>query len=226
MSREASSPLNPQGIGMTSQRTRERLATRLRGKGIANEAVLDAVRTVPRHCFVDEALAQRAYEDSALPIGYSQTISQPWVVARMTELLLESGPLGRVLEVGTGSGYQTAILARLAGQVYTVERIKPLLEKARRRLRALGLRNIALRHADGGTGWAEEAPFDAIMVTAAPERVPPELKRQLAEGGRLVIPAGSDVQFINLIRRRKGGGFDIDNFEAVRFVPLLPGLEE
>ena len=171
------------GIGMTSQRTRERLVQRLREQGIESPAVLDVMRSTPRHMFVDEALAQRAYEDSSLPIGYSQTLSQPWIVARMTELLLAAGPVQRVLEIGTGSGYQTAVLAQLVGQVYSLERIKPLQEKARQRLRTLRLKNVQLRHADGGVGWESEAPFDGIIATAAPETIPPGLLAQLATGG-------------------------------------------
>ena len=206
---------------------RERLAQQLRAKGIADESVLDAVSSVPRHCFVDETLARLAYADAPLPIGRSQTISQPWVVARMTELLQEDGPRRKVLEIGTGSGYQTAILARLAERVYSVERIKPLLDEARQRLRALGVKNVELRHADGFAGWKEEAPFDAIMVTASPQKVPVALARQLGEGGRLIIPSGAaHSQFIRVILwRGPAAGFFSEVFEPVRFVPLLPGLE-
>jgi len=211
------------GIGMTSRRTRERLVQRLREQGIGGTAVLDAIRNTPRHLFVDEALAQRAYEDSALPIGYSQTISQPWIVARMTELLLEEGPVDKVLEIGTGSGYQTAVLARLVGRVYSVERIKPLQNKARERLRALRLKNVNLRHADGGLGWEREAPFDGIIATAAPEEIPAELKRQLAPGGRLVIPVGIEVQYLKVVTRG-ADGFDTVTRDPVRFVPLRSGL--
>ena len=181
---------------MTSQRTRERLAQRLREQGITDNAVLQVMRNTPRHMFVDEALAQRAYEDSALPIGYSQTLSQPWIVARMTELLLAAGPPRRVLEIGTGSGYQTAVLAQLVDQVYSVERIKPLQVKARQRLRALRLKNVQLRHADGGIGWEGEAPFDGIIATAAPETIPPDLLAQLGPGGRLIIPVGTTAQVL------------------------------
>ena len=186
---------------MTSQRTRERLVRRLRDQGIVSTAVLDVIRNTPRHMFVDEALAQRAYEDSSLPIGYSQTLSQPWIVARMTELLLEDGPMNKVLEVGTGSGYLTAVLAQLVGEVYSVERIRPLQKKARARLRTLRLNNVNLRHADGGMGWKNEAPFDGIIATAAPEEIPPELPEQLAVGGRLIIPVGVATQYLQVIIR-------------------------
>ena len=211
------------GIGMTSQRTRERLVQRLRERGIADANVLEVIRNTPRHMFVDEALAQRAYEESSLPIGYSQTLSQPWVVARMTELLLAAGPVGRVLEIGTGSGYQTAVLARLVDQVYSVERIKPLQEKARKRLRELRIKNVQLKHADGGVGWETEAPFDGIIATAAPETIPPELLAQLGDGGRLVIPVGTESQVLTVVTRT-AAGLDTETFEEVRFVPLRPGL--
>jgi protein-L-isoaspartate(D-aspartate) O-methyltransferase len=164
--------LQNHGIGMTSQRTRERLLERLYEEGLSNPHVLEAIRRTPRHLFVDEALAHRAYEDTALPIGHNQTISQPYIVGRMTELLLAGGPLDKVLEIGTGSGYQTAILARLVGEVYSVERIRPLQQKARQRLRQLKLRNVHMNHADGGMGWAERGPYDGILATAAPERIP------------------------------------------------------
>ena len=178
------------GIGMTSQRTRERLIQRLVDQGIDNHQVLDVIRTTPRHLFLDEAMAHRAYEDVALPIGFQQTLSQPYIVARMTELLLEGGAPERVLEIGTGSGYQTAILAQLVDEVYSVERIKPLQQKARQRIRQLKLRNVQMNHADGGMGWAERGPFDGILAAAAPESIPQELLHQLAPGGRLVIPVG------------------------------------
>ncbi len=208
---------------MTSQRTRERLIQRLREQGIQSTAVLDVIRNTPRHMFVDEALAQRAYEDSALPIGYQQTLSQPWIVARMTELLLETGPRDRVLEVGTGSGYQTAVLAQLVGRVYSVERIKPLQNKARERLRKLRLSNVKLRHADGGMGWETEAPFDGIIATAAPETIPPELPEQLAMGGRLIIPVGVHEQYLQVMTRTPAG-FETVTCDPVRFVPLRSGL--
>ncbi len=208
---------------MTSQRTRERLVQRLRDQGIQSPSVLEVMRNTPRHMFVDEALAQRAYEDSSLPIGYSQTLSQPWIVARMTELLLAEGPVGRVLEIGTGSGYQTAVLAQLVGQVYSVERIKPLQEKARQRLRTLRLKNVQLRHADGGVGWESEAPFDGIIATAAPEAIPPDLLAQLGPGGRLVIPVGVESQRLTVVTRN-ADGLQTDTFDEVRFVPLRSGL--
>lgn len=208
---------------MTSQRTRERMVQRLRDQGIADNAVLEVIRSTPRHMFVDEALAQRAYEDNSLPIGYSQTLSQPWVVARMTELLLEDGPVKKVLEVGTGSGYQTAVLAQLVTEVFSVERIRPLQKKARARLRTLRLKNVNLRHADGGMGWPSEAPFDGIVATAAPEEIPPELPEQLAVGGRLIIPVGADTQYL-LVVLRTATGFETTTYDPVRFVPLLSGL--
>jgi protein-L-isoaspartate(D-aspartate) O-methyltransferase len=211
------------GIGMTSQRTRERMIARLREQGICDATVLDVMCNTPRHLFVDEALAQRAYEDSSLPIGYSQTLSQPWVVARMTELLLAEGPLENVLEVGTGSGYQSAILAQLVRRVYSVERIKPLQNKARQRLRTLRLRNVYLSHSDGGMGWAQHAPYDGIISTAAPEHIPEELLAQLAIGGRMVIPVGGETQHLQLVVRT-AEGFEHETMDAVRFVPLRSGL--
>lgn len=213
------------GIGMTSQRTRERLVKRLRELGIRDEDVLDVMRATPRHIFLDEALAHRAYEDTALPIGYSQTLSQPYIVARMTELLMASGRPKRVLEIGSGSGYQTAILARLADHVFAVERIRPLLEKSRHRLRQLGIRNVTLSYSDGGQGWPEKAPFDAILAAAAPERIPPELLNQLGPDGVLVIPVGADGNQRLRIVRRKGSSDEFEDaaVEAVRFVPLLGG---
>ena len=210
------------GIGMTSQRTRERLIQRLSDQGISDMAVLDVLRTTPRHLFLDEAMAHRAYEDVALPIGFQQTLSQPYIVARMTELLLAAGPRQRVLEIGTGSGYQTAILAQLVGEVYSVERIKPLQQKARQRLRQLKLRNVHMIHADGGMGWEERGPFDGIMSTAAPEQIPEELLRQLAMDGRLVIPVGGDRQHLQVVTRT-AEGYETEIVEAVNFVPLRPG---
>jgi protein-L-isoaspartate(D-aspartate) O-methyltransferase len=210
------------GIGMTSQRTRERLIQRLSDQGISDMAVLDVLRTTPRHLFLDEAMAHRAYEDVALPIGFQQTLSQPYIVARMTELLLAAGPRQRVLEIGTGSGYQTAILAQLVGEVYSVERIKPLQQKARQRLRQLKLRNVHMIHADGGMGWEERGPFDGIMSTAAPEQIPEELLRQLAMDGRLVIPVGGDRQHLQVVTRTTEG-YETEIVEAVNFVPLRPG---
>ena len=209
---------------MTSQRTRDRLVERLREKGIKNERVLEVIRTTPRHLFVDEAMAHRAYEDTALPIGHGQTISQPYIVARMTEILLEDGIPDVVLEVGTGSGYQSAILSRLVPKVYTVERISALLQKAREAHRKLGLMNVFSKHSDGSWGWQPNAPYQAIMVTAAPESVPPSLLEQLAVGGRLVIPVGTKdgVQQLKLYVRTNEG-IEETTQESVRFVPLLDG---
>lgn len=211
---------------MTSQRTRERLIQRLSEQGVTNIRVLDVIRNTPRHIFLDEALSHRAYEDTALPIGYGQTLSQPYIVARMTEILLgaSGGKLEKVLEVGTGSGYQTTVLAQLVGQVFSVERIKPLQDKARDRLRQLGLRNVQLKHADGGYGWPEMGPYDGILSTAAPRAVPDELLAQLAPNGILVIPVGGQEQELHLVMRDG----DTDKFvtqklEPVKFVPLLSG---
>jgi len=212
------------GIGMTSRRTRERLAQRLLDQGIKDSVVLDVMRTTPRHLFLDEAMAHRAYEDVALPIGHQQTLSQPYVVARMTELLMASGPRQRVLEIGTGSGYQTAVLAQLVGEVYSVERIKPLQQKARQRLRQLRLRNVLFEHADGCMGWPEYGPYDGIVVTAAPQRIPEELLSQLAVGGRMVLPVGGDVQDLQIVTR-SASGCETEVVESVYFVPLLPGKE-
>lgn len=212
-----------QGIGMTSKRTRDRLVQRLREHGIHNERVLQTMLDLPRHIFIDEALSSRAYDDTALPIGFGQTISQPYIVARMTELLLESGPCDKVLEVGTGSGYQTAVLAKLMGEVYSVERIGALSNRARQCMRELKLYNVRLKHVDGTMGWPEFAPFDAIIVTAAPNKVPRELLAQLKVGGRLVIPVGpAGRQELTMITRNEDG-FDQQVFEGVSFVPLLPG---
>jgi protein-L-isoaspartate(D-aspartate) O-methyltransferase len=211
---------------MTSQRTRNRLIQRLREEGIHNEAVLDVMASTPRHLFLDEALAVRAYEDTSLPIGHGQTISQPYIVARMTELLLSRAKtLDRVLEVGTGSGYQTAILARLVKQLYSVERIGPLLDKARERLRELGIRNVETSLSNGGFGWPEKGPFDAILAAAAPAAIPEDLKQQLAPGGVLVLPVGVERQYLTIVTRREDSDqFDIERAEAVRFVPLLGGV--
>lgn len=216
--------LNVRGIGMTSQRTRNRLVQRLRDKGVADERVLDAIATVPRHLFLDEALASRAYEDNALPIGHGQTISQPYMVATMTAAILEAmASGGRVLEIGTGSGYQTAVLAAVVNQVYSVERIGVLLERARRRLRSLSVRNVRFKHADGNYGWPSAAPFDAALVTACATHVPDALAEQLADGAPLVIPIGNgDVQELRLLRR-KGDGWRQQTLDHVRFVPLLKG---
>ncbi len=212
-----------QGIGMTSQRTRERLVSRLRQEGIENEAVLEVMASTPRHIFVDEALASRAYEDTALPIGFGQTISQPYIVARMTELLLAAGPLEKVLEVGSGSGYQTAVLAQLVDQVFTVERIQGLLQKARTRMRELNLHNVRFKFDDGNMGWQEHGPYGGIIVTAAPQEVPLELLQQLRDGGRMIIPAGADgAQVLRLIVR-EGDQFVEQQLDRVQFVPLLGG---
>lgn len=218
--------LHLEGIGMTSQRTRQRLVQRLQEQGIQNQKVLDTLLATPRHIFLDEALSHRAYEDTALPIGYAQTLSQPYIVAKMTEVLLESEvTLDKVLEVGTGSGYQTTVLAQLVKYVYSVERIKPLQDKARNRLKQLKLRNVELRHADGGFGWPERGPFNAIMSTAAPREVPQELLAQLAPNGVLIIPVGEDEQHLCRIRRLGDGNqFESEVLEPVRFVPLLSGV--
>ena len=210
------------GIGMTSQRTRERLLERLFEEGIRNLHVLEAIRRTPRHLFVDEALSHRAYEDTALPIGHNQTLSQPYIVARMTELLLGGGPLDEVMEVGTGSGYQTAILAKVVERVFSVERILPLQERAKRVLRDIDVRNVVFRHADGNWGWPQYGPYDAILVTAAPAEIPRELLGQLADGGRLVIPVGEHEQHLMLVVRH-GDEFTYQQVEPVRFVPLLAG---
>lgn len=210
------------GAGMTSARTRERLIGRVREQGVRDARTLEALAAVPRHLFVDEALATRAYEDTALPIGHGQTISQPYIVARMTAALRTTGPLDKVLEIGTGSGYQAAVLAQLAGRLYTVERVGGLLRAARRRFQTLRLTNIVSRHSDGHEGWPEEAPFDAIMVTAAARTVPEALFAQLKEGGRLIVPIGADGQELFLYRRR-GVAMVCERLEAVNFVPLLPG---
>lgn len=212
------------GIGMTSQRTRERLITRLIEAGIKNYEVLDLIRTTPRHIFVDEALATRAYEDTALPIGFQQTISQPYIVARMTELLVANGKPNKVLEIGTGSGYQTAILAQLVNRVYTTERIAGLQNKAKEKLSTLNFKNIRFQHSDGNYGWAQEAPFDAIISTAAPSQVPKALLNQLNIGARLVIPVGDAVQELQVITRVDEENFETRVIEKVLFVPLRTGL--
>ena len=210
------------GIGMTSQRTRSRMLARLREQGIRDEVTLAAMGAIPRHIFVDEALSSRAYEDVSLPIGFGQTISQPYIVARMTEILRGNGNLGRVLEIGTGCGYQTAVLSKLAKEVYSVERISPLLMKARGNLRELRMRNMKLKHADGTMGLPELAPFDGIIVTAASGHIPEDLLAQLAIGGRMVIPVGTDEQTLYLIERTPTE-YRQSKLEAVKFVPLLGG---
>jgi len=212
------------GIGMTSQGTRDRLVQTLRREGISDERVLKAVTQVPRHEFVDEALSSRAYENMALPIGQSQTISQPWIVARMTEAILDGGTPKKVLEIGTGSGYQAAILAQLVPTVFTVERIDELLKLARRRFHSLRLNNIYARHADGHLGWSSQAPFDGIIVTAAAQAVPQELLDQLGVGGQLVAPVEKKGMQRLLVIRRTEEGFDESDLGAVVFVPLLSGL--
>lgn len=213
------------GIGMTSQRTRARMIERLREQGIRNEAVLAAVAAVPRHLFVEEALASRAYEDTALPLGLGQTISQPYVVARMIELLLNGRQgLGRTLEIGAGCGYQAAVLAQLTGEVYAIERLAPLLEKAKANMRKLQQFNVRLKYADGQFGLPEAAPFDSIIVAAATPKVPPALLEQLAMGGRLVLPLGAAEQYISFIERTPQAYVE-SRLDAVRFVPLLPGLQ-
>jgi protein-L-isoaspartate(D-aspartate) O-methyltransferase len=209
---------------MTSQRTRMRMIERLREQGIKDETVLNAINEIPRHIFVEEALAHRAYEDIPLPIGFGQTISQPYIVARMTEALTAGKRLAKVLEVGTGCGYQTAILALLANEVYTVERLQPLLSKARKNFRELRVTNIRTRHADGYAGIPEAAPFNGIIVTAAATHLPETLKEQLAIGGRLVIPLGTQQQTLFLIERNEDG-FSQSELDAVRFVPMLSGVK-
>lgn len=212
-----------QGIGMTSERTRNRLLARLREQGICNEAVLAVMQSTPRHIFLDEALAHRAYEDCALPIGFEQTLSQPYIVARMTELLLQAGPVQKVLEIGTGSGYQTAVLAQLVPHVFSIERIRLLQAKARQRLRLMRLHNVQLRYADGFAGWETEAPFDAIISTAAPASIPEAFIQQLAIGGRLVTPVGETSQDLQLATRTEKG-LELNRVEPVRFVPLKSGI--
>jgi protein-L-isoaspartate(D-aspartate) O-methyltransferase len=209
---------------MTSARTRERLVQRLKEQGISDSRVLERVRTVPRHLFVDEALSSRAYEDTALPIGLGQTISQPFVVARMTEALLGDAPPAKVLEIGTGCGYQTAVLAGLVSQVFTVERLAPLQRRARELLRGLNLYNVQFRHGDGWQGWAKNAPFDGIIVTAAPESVPAALLEQLAEGGRLIVPVGPRRGQQLMEIRRRGNAFEQASLGGVSFVPLVGGM--
>ena len=215
--------LQRQGVGMTSQRTRERLIERLYEEGLSNARVLEVIRRTPRHLFVDEALAHRAYEDTALPIGHNQTISQPYIVGRMTELLLAGGPLDKVLEIGTGSGYQTAVLAQLVERVFSVERIQSLQDRAKERLAELNLRNVVFRWGDGWEGWNALGPYNGIIVTAAAAEVPQALLEQLAIGGRLVIPVGSGETQELLLIVREEGGYSRHVLDLVRFVPLLSG---
>ena len=220
-----------QGIGMTSARTRDRLVQRLQEEGIRQPEILQRIRNVPRHLFVDEALSSRSYEDSALPIGLGQTISQPYVVALMTQALLEhDGELRRlpkVLEIGTGCGYQTAVLAPFVRQLFTIERIRPLLQTTKQRLNELGIDNIRFRHDDGFRGWPGQAPFDGIVVTAAPDAVPDKLLEQLAVGGRLVLPVGPNGGAQQLLRiTRTGSGFEREKLGSVSFVPMLEGKDK
>ena len=209
------------GIGMTSQRTRERLVQRLIDQGVSNISVLNAIRTTPRHLFLDEAMSHRAYEDTALPIGFNQTLSQPYIVARMTELLLRDGRPEKVLEIGSGSGYQTSVLAQLVDQVYAVERIKPLLDKSRKILRQLKYRNVMFQHGDG-LEHHSHAPFNAILCAAAPVSIPEVFLQQLMPNGRLILPVGKDSQVLKMITR-KDDEFVTETFETVRFVPLCEG---
>ena len=211
-----------QGIGMTSRRTRDRMIERLKDQGISDSKVLAVMSETPRHIFVDEALASRSYEDTALPIGYNQTISQPYIVARMTELLLENGALSNVLEIGTGCGYQTAVLAQLVDKVYTVERLGPLLKKAKNHLWDLKLKNVSFQHNDGGWGWPEKAPFDGILVAAAPAEIPETLLQQMAVGGVMLIPIGTKNQALHKVTRTKAG-YEDEILESVSFVPFLSG---
>jgi protein-L-isoaspartate(D-aspartate) O-methyltransferase len=212
------------GIGMTSARTRDRLVQRLREQGIHNMTVLERVRNVPRHLFVDEALASRSYEDTALPIGFGQTISQPYIVARMSEALLEAGPCAKVLEIGTGCGYQTAVLAPLVGRLYTIERIAALQARARTLLKELQTRNVRFRHGDGALGWPSQAPFDGILVAAAPLRIPEALLGQLAVGGRLIAPVGPEGEQQLTCFTRREQSIERRALGAVSFVPWVAGL--
>ena len=218
--------LHHQGIGMTSQRTRDRMVKRLVEQGIHNHRVMDVMRNTPRHIFVDEALASRAYEDTPLPIGFNQTISQPYIVARMTELLVNKlGHPHKVLEIGTGCGYQTAVLAQLVEHVYTMERILPLQKKAKNHLFELKIKNVSYMHNDGGWGWPEYAPFDGILVSAAPAEIPDALLEQMAMGGVMIIPTGESGRqtLQRVIRTDKA--YEVEEFEAVSFVPFLSGRE-
>jgi len=210
------------GISGKSSRSGEILAQKLHAEGITNPQVIHAMARTPRHIFVPEILAHKAYDNTALPIGQGQTISQPYIVARMSELLLEGESPNNILEIGTGSGYQTAILAQLTARVFSVERIKALQWQAKRRLQAMDLHNVSMKHGDGWKGWPSKGPFDAIIVTAAPTSVPEALLEQLSDGGKLVIPVGEEVQTLKVIRR-EGDSFTEQQVEAVRFVPLVPG---
>lgn len=214
--------MNTSGIGMTSQRTKLRMVDRLREQGIKDETVLAAMFAVPRHLFVDEALASRAYDDVSLPINFNQTISQPYIVARMIEILRNGRQLGRVLEIGTGCGYQAAVLAQVAAEVYSMERIAPLYERAKKQLREMKLRNVTVRYADGCAGLPEAAPFDGIIMAAAAPTLLPALREQLKVGGRMVLPVGMQEQFLYLVER-DAKGFRETRLEPVKFVPLLAG---
>jgi protein-L-isoaspartate(D-aspartate) O-methyltransferase len=220
---------NHAGIGMTSARTRDRLVQSLREQGIADARVLERIRNLPRHIFVDEALSSRAYENTALPIGWGQTISQPYIVARMTEALLHGAAngklLGKVLEIGSGCGYQTAMLSPFVERIFAIERVEPLVKRAKQNLGELGIRNVRLKHGDGFKGWPTQAPFDAIMVAAAPLSLPESLVQQLAVGGRLIVPVGPEGQQ-QLMRfiRRENGGVHRELLGPVAFVPLLTGV--
>jgi protein-L-isoaspartate(D-aspartate) O-methyltransferase len=211
------------GIGMTSGRTRLRMVENLRKEGIVDERVLNAMAEIPRHVFVDEGIASRAYEDVALPIGHGQTISSPTIVALMTQLLLEKTPMNKVLEIGTGCGYQTAVLGKLVKEVYTLERIAPLMDKARRHLRDLRYYNVRYKHADGHLGYVEGGPYEGILMAASATHIPEPLKQQLVVGGRMVLPVGTEDQWLWVVDRTDKG-FVEQRRAAVRFVPLLPGL--
>lgn len=223
MNTSHTNPNNPSGIGMTSQRTRMRMIERLRDQGVKDEVVLNAMAEIPRHMFVDEALASRAYDDVALPIGFGQTISNPFTVARMVELARGGRTLHKVLEIGTGCGYQAAVLSRVAREVYSLERLAGLLSKARVRLRELGLRNIKLKHGDGHSGLKEQGPFDAIVMAAAATHLPEMLADQLGKGGRLVLPLGTREQRLVLVERTSDG-FTQSVLDEVKFVPLIAGV--
>jgi protein-L-isoaspartate(D-aspartate) O-methyltransferase len=210
---------------MTSQRTRDRLINRLVEEGITDQRVLEVIRNTPRHLFMDEAMASRAYEDTALPIGHGQTISQPYIVARMTEILLQPVVPSKVLEIGSGSGYQAAILAQLVDQVYSIERINHLLSLARQRLTQLKLFNVHFRLGDGYEGWPKQAPFDAIIITAAPEQVPRELVQQLAIGGRMILPVGAALQQRLVVVTRTDNGYEEEHLDDVTFVPMIKGQD-
>lgn len=216
--------LQTEGIGMTSRRTRERMINRLIEQGISSHKILAAMRNVPRHLFMDDALASRAYEDTALPIGHGQTISQPYIVAKMTELLVDHQHMKNVLEIGTGSGYQTAVLAQLVDYVYSVERIEPLHKQAKNRLWDLNVRNVSYLHSDGGWGWPEKAPYDGILVAAAPPEIPQALLDQMAVGGVMLIPIGKErgVQELQRVVRTETG-YEVESLEPVSFVPFLSG---